>query len=435
MGNLLTKEQDKEVLLLQDNAEFFVPKIGERWFQEILAEEVLFYEKRHENTRESRRNFTERHTRNRGYAIGEMNALTGNQFQRMFRLSKPAFNHVLRLITPLIRSKVKLYAGGKYHKQLEPIPPKVKLAATLRWLAGGSYLDICFAFGLSSSIFYHVKGGILWPTLEALHKILKIDFPIDDIEQLEEISNGFSRCVGGAIKGVVLAVDGWVCKTRAPSADEVPNPISFRNRKGCFGIVVMAGCDSKTRFRMLSCNFCGSTNDCLAWELTHLYSQLMAGRLRKCYFAIGDEIFNCNEIMLTPYGGRNIGVWRDSFNYHLSRMRQCIERAFGILTRRWGIFWRPLQCDPSKWTLIIQVCAKLHNVCIDFNQSDDHIETMPEDFDLDDTAEVMMNLYNNENLGVLDVPSHNSSERRKKLTAWLESKGLRRPLVNNNSRA
>jgi len=407
------------------------------WLKTCLDDEILgnIGQQNHRKEILSRRNFVERHTRDRGYACREMNALTDEQFRRMFRLNKAAFNHVLSLITPMIRWKTSPIGRGKYHTQLKPIPPKVKLAATLRWLAGGSYLDICFAFGISSSIFFHVKGGILWPTMEALDKVLKIDFPIDDKEQLEVISNGFAQCVGGEIKGVILAVDGWVCKTRAPSADEVPNPVSFRNRKGCFGVVVMAGCDARTKFRMVSCNFCGSTNDCLAWELTHLYSKIMAGLLPKCYFAIGDEIFNCNEFMLTPYGGRNIGAARDSFNYHLSRMRQCIERAFGILTRRWGIFWRPLNCDPTKWTLIIQVCAKLHNVCLDFKQSDDVIPTMPEDFDANDTAEVMMNLYNEENLGVLEIPSHNSSDRRKKITAWLDSRGLRRPLVNSQSRA
>jgi len=230
MGNLLTKESDNADFLLQGNRinldeilkgrknlseleqkEIFERNLGEQWFQEIFGDEFANVDKDNENERKSRRNFAERHTRNRGYAIGEMNALTENKFRRMFRLSKDAFNHVLKLITPIIRSKLKFTAGfGKYHRQLEPIPPKVKLAATLRWLAGGSYLDICFAFGLSSSIFYNVKDGVLWPTMEAIHKVLKIDFPIDDMEKLEKISNGFSCCVGGAIKGVVLAVDGWV---------------------------------------------------------------------------------------------------------------------------------------------------------------------------------------------------------------------------------
>ena len=49
-------------------------------------------------------------------------------------------------------------------------------------------------------------------------------------------------------------------------------------------------------------------------------------------------------------------------------MRQCIKRAFGLLTCRWGIFWRPLQCDFNHWPLVCTVAAKLHNFCIDMNE-------------------------------------------------------------------
>jgi hypothetical protein len=46
-------------------------------------------------------------------------------------------------------------------------------------------------------------------------------------------------------------------------------------------------------------------------------------------------------------------------------MRQCIERAFGLLTQRWGVFWRPLKIQFNKWSLVCTVAAKLHNFCID----------------------------------------------------------------------
>ena len=39
-----------------------------------------------------------------------------------------------------------------------------KLACSLRWMAGGSYLDICFEFGVAIGSFY-ADGGVLWGTL------------------------------------------------------------------------------------------------------------------------------------------------------------------------------------------------------------------------------------------------------------------------------
>ena len=45
--------------------------------------------------------------------------------------------------------------------------------------------------------------------------------------------------------------------------------------------------------------------------------------------------------------------------------RQVVERAFGLLVARWGIFWRPLRVSVDKIPLVIRVCCKLHNICID----------------------------------------------------------------------
>jgi hypothetical protein len=49
------------------------------------------------------------------------------------------------------------------------IPAISRLGVMLRWLAGGSYLDLCFAWGISTSTFYH-ENGVLWPAVEALDR-------------------------------------------------------------------------------------------------------------------------------------------------------------------------------------------------------------------------------------------------------------------------
>ncbi len=38
-----------------------------------------------------------------------------------------------------------------------------------------------------------------------------------------------------------------------------------------------------------------------------------------------------------------------------------------MLTKRWGIFWRPLHCSFHRWSTVITVAAKLHNFCINEN--------------------------------------------------------------------
>ena len=92
------------------------------------------------------------YTRNRGYALNEMDFLSDVRFHRMFRMTRLTFFALLDLINPLIEraEKAPKFSGGT-------IPTKTRLAVTLRWLAGGSYEDICFAFGISVSSFFLTK--------------------------------------------------------------------------------------------------------------------------------------------------------------------------------------------------------------------------------------------------------------------------------------
>jgi hypothetical protein len=53
-----------------------------------------------------------------------------------------------------------------------------------------------------------------------------------------------------------------------------------------------------------------------------------------------------------------------AFNNFLSSERITIERAFGMFCRKWGILWRPLEHSIAINSLIIKVCAKLHNASI-----------------------------------------------------------------------
>ena len=63
--------------------------------------------------------------------------------------------------------------------------------------------------------------------------------------------------------------------------------------------------------------------------------------------------------------GRGLDIYKDSFNYWLSHSRQAIERAFGMLTQRWGIFWRIFRFSFDRLPLVALVCMKLHNLCVD----------------------------------------------------------------------
>eukprot|EP01138_Halocafeteria_seosinensis_P009305 gb/GECG01009509.1/.p1 GENE.gb/GECG01009509.1/~~gb/GECG01009509.1/.p1 ORF type:complete len:440 (+),score=36.00 gb/GECG01009509.1/:1-1320(+) len=371
--------------------------------------------------------------RNRVYGEETMGQLSDHHFRRMFRLSRTAFNALLEKI----QDDLQVHGKNAENGSGSPISPCTRLAVALRWLAGGSYIDICFEFGIGLGSFYQ-DGGVLWGTLEVLDQALELGFPFDDDAELDRLADGFASFSRGNLTGCTMAIDGWVCRTRKPRSNEVMEPMAYRNRHDCWGLVVLAGCDADLRFLMFSNISTGSTNDVLAWDFCEMKHLLDSGELRQQSYRIGDEAFINSQQLLVPWSGRGLEVWKDSFNYHLSAMRQCIERAFGLLVERWGIFWRPLRCAYSRWTLVCAVAAKLHNYAIDMNEgrSSDILQRTDEDWEENDEPLVYLN-------GNGEAAEENVEEgrvrpigdRRRQITDYLKAQGVRRPVhASTNSR-
>lgn len=145
-------------------------------------------------------------------------------FKRMFRMDRSTFDELLEIITPHLvhRDEVKARNSSGSH-----IPPKIRLAVTLRWLAGASHLDLCFAWGIAHSTFFSDRG-ILWPTIEAIDDSFNIGFPVNDPDRLEQLAAGFSEHSGGILEGCVLAIDGLGVRTRCPYKSEVRAQKDYR---------------------------------------------------------------------------------------------------------------------------------------------------------------------------------------------------------------
>jgi len=99
--------------------------------------------------------------------------------------------------------------------------------------------------------------------------------------------------------------------------------------------------------------------------VTELSRLIKGGHLPADYHVVLDEAYSCTQQELSPWKGKQLPPDKDAFNYYLSLHRQVIERAFGILVNRWGIFWRPLLVSMEHIPLIVRVACKLHNICVD----------------------------------------------------------------------
>ena len=289
-----------------------------------------------------------------------MDDLSDKEFRHAYRCTRASFDKLLKVMSKKIDLKLnhaRKDTGGA-------IPLRVRLAMTLRFLAGASHLDLCMLYGVASGTFYKDNGPI-WTTIRALDDCDTIQFDWSGEKgHLEDIARGFDNCglANGLIHGCVMAIDALLIRTRIPRKIETNAVMAYRNREGFWGFPVLAGVDHKTRFTMWSHRTTGCTDDSMSWSVSDEFERVK--ELPDGYFVIGDEAFRNTNTFLVPWKGHSITAWKSSFNFHLSCMRQCTERAFGILVARWLILSKPLQVAKSKWTLVSIVCAKLHNFLV-----------------------------------------------------------------------
>ena len=111
--------------------------------------------------------------------------------------------------------------------------------------------------------------------------------------------------------------------------------------------------DSSCKFMNISSKLCASSHDGTMYSVSEVANAIKDGRLPKWAHVVFDEAYVCRAQELSPYKRRNLDLYQDSFNYHLSLHRQVVERAFGILVQCWGLFLRPLRVAFKKIPLLI----------------------------------------------------------------------------------
>ena len=254
-------------------------------------------------------------------------------------------------------------------RRAQPMFPKIKLAAALRFLAGASYLDLAFMFAMSHK---HVMRYV-WEACEAIDKVLdNVKFPIDDYDALKRLEAGFISISGRhadgkpVFPGTVAAGDGVVFPIVKPPSKYVDgNVASFFTRKGYYAYGLQAFVDASCRFLSISSRLSSSTHDSTSYVVSSLSKAISEGRLHSDFHIVLDEAYPCTEQEISPYKGRKLSPQCDAFNFHLSLHRQPVERAFSLVQQRFGVLWREIRVRFDRIPLLIIVCCKLHNLCIE----------------------------------------------------------------------
>jgi hypothetical protein len=89
-----------------------------------------------------------------------------------------------------------------------------------------------------------------------------INFPIDDENELQRLSDEFNQFTNNHFPGTVAAGDGIVFMMDRPTKKEVDGDvISFFTRKGYYAFGLQAFCDARCRFLSISSRLCSSSHD------------------------------------------------------------------------------------------------------------------------------------------------------------------------------
>lgn len=177
----------------------------------------------------------------------------------------------------------------------------------------------------------------------------------------------FPHCLG--------AVDGKHISIKCP-----PNAGSqFFNYKHFHSIVLLAVVDANKKFIIIDVGSMGRFSDGGIFADSEFGQKLKNNQLNLPsdqplleggtpipYVFIGDQAFPLQKHFMRPYPQ---SACRDSrekrhFNYRLSRARNVVENAFGILSMRFRVFRRPLECKLESVDTITKATCVLHNYLI-----------------------------------------------------------------------
>ena len=229
-------------------------------------------------------------------------------FCRLYRMQHSSFVKLCHIIRPFVRVNEEMSRRRSNGKG--SITVEIMLHCTLRWLGGGSYLDIRLSAGISIPSFFRCVHACI--NAIVLCESLTFSFPTTEAD-LQAAADGFkSISSNGVIDGCIACVDGILLKIQTPREAEVGNVKAFfSGHYQTYGINVQAACDSNCKFVSVCTAAPGGSNDIAAFRKT-LLAGIVANGLPVGKYIVGDNAYTCGEHLLTPFSGK----WCNALSFH-----------------------------------------------------------------------------------------------------------------------
>lgn len=163
-------------------------------------------------------------------------------------------------------------------------------------------------------------------------------------------------------------------------------------------------CDHRLLIRFVNAKYPGSTHDATVWNMSGL-KQFLKTQYEdgdRNSRILGDSGYPLEPYLITPFRSPVEGSRESRFNGVHASTRNCVERTIGVLKNRFRCILgaRELHYTPTKCTVMVNVCAALHNICIHYKVPE-YVEDDTENEDEED---------NDPEVPVLHTPDEAESE-------------------------
>ena len=115
--------------------------------------------------------------------------LTGSEFKVFYRFAKRLFRETVRVLDPILQQ----HASSATLKRGGAVPTNIMLACTLRYLAGGSYLDISHHHGVPPTHFNKIVDKVVAALLKVHGKDMLGTAKFADPAWCRETANTFGK--------------------------------------------------------------------------------------------------------------------------------------------------------------------------------------------------------------------------------------------------
>ena len=246
-----------------------------------------------------------------------------------------------------------------------PIPSETILAVVLYRLAhGAKYQECADAFNIGKSTVHEAFTDVVKILNEIKGSYIKFPHTVEDKQR---VIDSFKE--RSSLPNVLGAIDGMHIKIRIP----IENREEYFSEYQQYDIVCQGIVDGNTKFIHVVAGFPGSMQDSQVLRNTEISNMIDHGfkapkaiisKTEVAPYLVGDNVYPLTEAIMTPFADSTTDPAEKKFNKELSRARDAVGNAYGMLKSRFQILVKGEDQVP-RVIETVTACCVLHNICVD----------------------------------------------------------------------